>query len=1115
MTIPAKRVPKVKFSEELKKEISKNGKEINFTIEEGKNGANLLVDFVIEEQLAEIRKQAIKEAGKLKKANQNKETNAVEVICTEIYHFYQGKVFAEKETKTTSYYLEFGGFQLNSRFLYQLAKLESLDNNYHSEYSLNRLIHTLAHEIAHCLLGDYSLDLFQLHGDFHDGLTTLLENYLWTTLEIQELDKLQKDARDLAVVDLINSLKKLKSGESLRFGNLGTFEKTQHKVRNSLPGKNHENSFNNQNPNSQNNSQTLNNSSPEQEPSLTAILANALTPLIPMFVSKITGQKFSVPTANVVPNDQGVIQQITPVLQNMINTQNLLLQEIIVLKKNDQSLLNSFQGLKLTHEKKQIDCGLVYRVDLDLSCFLPKLQELFEVDLKSVVIPLLVKLTRSMINKLEKAQELSCLTKEGEEDLKNLQEQETTGKLAGAAIGLAVGIFIERSGIIQNVFAQEKIYNLLTRSLPLPGLKLITHGYDYSAEHQKLTGLFLHKDVDYRTILVELEQKYYEEELPSKMYLAEEVKNTSGYYLCMGDNCHGKNITKIAHDCKSNAPSLNAKRVKKIKELAKAAKVIAIVRNYYVKMKGLTVELKKKNGHEQEQINQLKQEPIERKTLELENFITQQVNKVQEKTQKYNPVYQYNKQPTFNRVALMVIIIYLYYQQYQENNQSPLIIESPNTQKLRTELNYYQTLYEKRVKKDSETEVLHQQVQEHAKLLEQKIEDLGKQLINLARQKIKGKKEAEELLKNLEKKIKTTLQSEKNLLMKEKEEIIKELQEKVKELTTKQEELIKENERLKEEVNKSKLEKEVVVETEKKEEVELKMEPETIKFLDENYPKEERGNIIGLQLGLKKLKGHLDLRDEEDLKAGKLKLYEDKMNELAEGEISIQQLISTRDFLHEALHEAESKLEIAGTIQAFEGVDVFSPKETFRLAAREGLISNLKAKDYFSGGNFDFDGLSSDIGDLKNGLAGAKAQIENQSKELRGAMGDMKSQLQDQIKQQGAKFDEEIKNLDAKIAQANEENRKNLVEQKKELQKQMEEQKRQLENAIQSLADAQNKINQKVQEQIQELNERVERLEQKTLDNKRKIEEERLQREEEIRETHDRIKLTTTNLENL
>ena len=35
---------------------------------------------------------------------------------------------------------------------------------------------------------------------------------------------------------------------------------------------------------------------------------------------------------------------------------------------------------------------------------------------------------------------------------------------------------------------------------------------------------------------------------------------------------------------------------------------LAIVRNYYVKMKGLTVELKKKNGHEQKQIDEIKKE---------------------------------------------------------------------------------------------------------------------------------------------------------------------------------------------------------------------------------------------------------------------------------------------------------------------------------------------------------------------------------------------------------------------------------------------------------------------------------------------------------------------------
>jgi len=33
---------------------------------------------------------------------------------------------------------------------------------------------------------------------------------------------------------------------------------------------------------------------------------------------------------------------------------------------------------------------------------------------------------------------------------------------------------------------------------------------------------------------------------------------------------------------------------------------LAIVRNYYVKMKGLTIELRKKNGQEQKQIDELK-----------------------------------------------------------------------------------------------------------------------------------------------------------------------------------------------------------------------------------------------------------------------------------------------------------------------------------------------------------------------------------------------------------------------------------------------------------------------------------------------------------------------------
>ena len=41
---------------------------------------------------------------------------------------------------------------------------------------------------------------------------------------------------------------------------------------------------------------------------------------------------------------------------------------------------------------------------------------------------------------------------------------------------------------------------------------------------------------------------------------------------------------------------------------------LAIVRNYYVKLKGLTIELKKKNGKEQKQIDELKEEMEKLKT---------------------------------------------------------------------------------------------------------------------------------------------------------------------------------------------------------------------------------------------------------------------------------------------------------------------------------------------------------------------------------------------------------------------------------------------------------------------------------------------------------------------
>ena len=74
-----------------------------------------------------------------------------------------------------------------------------------------------------------------------------------------------------------------------------------------------------------------------------------------------------------------------------------------------------------------------------------------------------------------------------------------------------------------NQLAQEKIYQSLTNLIPLPNLKLITEPYTYKAEQQKLTGLFLDKDTDYRTLRADIEGQYAEEDLPDKESLAEEI----------------------------------------------------------------------------------------------------------------------------------------------------------------------------------------------------------------------------------------------------------------------------------------------------------------------------------------------------------------------------------------------------------------------------------------------------------------------------------------------------------------------------------------------------------------------------------------------------------------
>ncbi|WNE40953.1 MAG: Chromosome partition protein Smc [Mycoplasmataceae bacterium] len=182
-------------------------------------------------------------------------------------------------------------------------------------------------------------------------------------------------------------------------------------------------------------------------------------------------------------------------------------------------------------------------------------------------------------------------------------------------------------------------------------------------------------------------------------------------------------------------------------------------------------------------------------------------------------------------------------------------------------------------------------------------------------------------------------------------------------------------------------------------------------------------------------------------------------------------------------------------------------KRVTKFGFKTAGIATGTFKDFLDGGDSEFD-WSTEIGDLKNGLAGAKAEIESQGKALRGEMQGIKSELQNELQQQGQKFEQEIKALDAKIANATGEIKIQLEQEKQERQRQVQ----QLQVAINQVSEELNRVENKLTEAIndlrEEVNERFAQHEQKILDNKRKI-------EEEIRETHSKIKLTNTNLENL
>ncbi len=76
---------------------------------------------------------------------------------------------------------------LNINYAYCLAGLKTSP-----VMNLFDLINTVAHELAHCLLGDFNLEWAKSHGERHEILTERIEKYLWTLPEIKELERLAK-----------------------------------------------------------------------------------------------------------------------------------------------------------------------------------------------------------------------------------------------------------------------------------------------------------------------------------------------------------------------------------------------------------------------------------------------------------------------------------------------------------------------------------------------------------------------------------------------------------------------------------------------------------------------------------------------------------------------------------------------------------------------------------------------------------------------------------------------------------------------------------------------------------------------------------------------------------
>lgn len=142
----------------------------------------------------------------------------IEHLLNSAYHYQRqrlAKIYQKDIQSYVSSHIRFGGWEINFQgkgrtrlFRENIGSIDFVSktiylNTIYSHWLIGisvphvanfaDLLDTIAHELAHCLLGDFDLDLAREHNDEHKQLTQEILEYLEKMPEVKELARLQND----------------------------------------------------------------------------------------------------------------------------------------------------------------------------------------------------------------------------------------------------------------------------------------------------------------------------------------------------------------------------------------------------------------------------------------------------------------------------------------------------------------------------------------------------------------------------------------------------------------------------------------------------------------------------------------------------------------------------------------------------------------------------------------------------------------------------------------------------------------------------------------------------------------------------------------------------------